>query len=171
MICDNHVTGTNCGNGFAPFERDGTNVVTLGRRATSAVRLVAGQSVTARGRAGTVWVTMEGDDQDYALRDGEIARFSGAGLLVAEGLSDYNEVVLEWRRERISGRTSGPRGETPKMSRLQCCGVVTFRAPAFWHDYPGRRSFLALTWAGMWFGLWPADATRRDLDGRRAKKR
>jgi hypothetical protein len=95
MICDNHVTGTNSGNGFAPFERDGTNVVTLGRRATSGVRLVAGQSVTARGRAGTVWVTMEGDDQDYALRDGEIARLSGAGLLVVEGLSDYNEVVLE----------------------------------------------------------------------------
>ena len=97
MICENQIPATKHGDAFdaRSCDRDGEKVVALGRRGTSAVRLGPGQSITARGRAGTVWVTMEGDDQDYALRDGEIARFSGGGLLVVEGLSDYNELVLE----------------------------------------------------------------------------
>ncbi len=97
MICNNEFAETKCAatSHSADGDRECGKVVKLGRRGTSSVRLAPGQCITARARAGTVWVTMEGDDQDYALRGGEIARFSGAGLLVVEGLSDYNELVFE----------------------------------------------------------------------------
>ncbi len=91
MICEN-IRGKGCGAG--DFESHEGNVVSLRKRATSVVRLGAGESITARGRVGAVWITMEGDDQDYAVRRGELVRFSGAGLLVVEGLADYNEAEL-----------------------------------------------------------------------------
>jgi hypothetical protein len=95
MICEDNIADGKTGSVF----RAG-NIVALQKRGTSAVRLASGESVTARGRAGTLWVTMEGDDQDYALREGEHARFAGSGLLVIEGLADYNEAELRIERAR-----------------------------------------------------------------------
>jgi hypothetical protein len=41
-----------------------------------------------------LWVTMDGDAQDYVLSTGHQACFSRPGLLVIEGMSAENEVEL-----------------------------------------------------------------------------
>jgi hypothetical protein len=101
MICENKI-GDEKGSRVCRAQnspgRNAGNIVALHKRGTSAVRVEPGESVTARGRVGTIWVTMEGDEQDYAVRGGEFVRFAGSGLLVIEGLGEYNEAELRIER-------------------------------------------------------------------------
>ena len=54
--------------------------------------LAGDTTMQIRATAGTLWVTFEGDPEDYVLEDGETMTFSGPGLLVAEGLQDSNSL-------------------------------------------------------------------------------
>lgn len=66
--------------------------VQLPKGAVHSCHLAADTSMQIRVTAGALWITFEGDLEDYVLEDGETMTFSGPGLLVAEGLQDSNSL-------------------------------------------------------------------------------
>jgi hypothetical protein len=71
-----------------------TGAACLSKGATLARQLRPGETLRVRGRTGMLWVTMEGDAQDYVLGVGNQACFARSGLLVIEGMSAENEMEL-----------------------------------------------------------------------------
>lgn len=47
---------------------------------------------------GAMWITMEGDREDYVLTEGESMSFHGPGILVLEALKNETEASLCFSR-------------------------------------------------------------------------
>ena len=67
-----------------------TNRVELAKGAVHSYHIAPDSALQVRAIAGALWITLEGDPEDHVLEDGETMKFTGPGLLVAEGLCESN---------------------------------------------------------------------------------
>jgi hypothetical protein len=70
----------------------------LGANAVESLQLT-NRSVEIEVLAGSCWITLENDPNDYAVATGESVTFSGPGMLVVQGLSAVNV----WSFRSIAG--------------------------------------------------------------------
>jgi hypothetical protein len=88
---DNRVAAFGKARREAHRDQPATRQISLGKGGTVSLHLRAGESVRVQGRAGVLWVTMEGDRRDYVIAEGRSAGFTTPGLLVLQGLAGSNE--------------------------------------------------------------------------------
>lgn len=72
----------------------GGRMVSLEKGATVSWPVRRGETVVFRGKTGLIWISMEGDPEDYLLAAGQRLCFAGPGLAVLQGMAGKNEV--EW---------------------------------------------------------------------------
>jgi hypothetical protein len=85
--CDSQTDRRSSNYGHAPRQID------LGKNEVRSVEL--GQdTVMLRVRSGLCWITIEGDQTDYAAVEGDALSFAGPGLLVIQALSSGGSVEI-----------------------------------------------------------------------------
>ena len=76
----------------SPRVETGVEEIMLDRKEVRSLRGPAGRTI--RALEGTLWITEEGDSEDYLIESGETFTFTGRGRVVVESLAPVSRFVF-----------------------------------------------------------------------------